>query len=139
MLLRPQRSTRTDTLVPYPALFRSTLDCRAEVYTKLLSDTCPAFARPFVVPPNVTVEDEAAIDLGGRPLRLKAWPTAHTNTDLTVHDEKTGTLWAGDLLFERRLPTLDGSLLGWLTVRSEARRVGKECVSTCRSKWSPSH
>src|SRR3546814_19055977 len=25
------------------------------------------------------------------------------------------------------------------TVRSEERRVGKECVSTCRSRWSPSH
>src|SRR3546814_17458006 len=25
------------------------------------------------------------------------------------------------------------------TPRSEARRVGKECVSTCRSRWSPSH
>src|SRR3546814_17992200 len=25
----------------------------------------------------------------------------------------------------------------WL--RSEARRVGKECVSTCRSRWSPYH
>src|SRR3546814_7713141 len=24
-------------------------------------------------------------------------------------------------------------------VRSEARRVGKECVSTCRSRWSPYH
>src|SRR3546814_11735074 len=24
-----------------------------------------------------------------------------------------------------------------LQVRSEARRVGKECVSTCRSRWSP--
>src|SRR3546814_17196372 len=23
--------------------------------------------------------------------------------------------------------------------RSEARRVGKECVSTCRSRWSPAH
>src|SRR3546814_15402690 len=23
--------------------------------------------------------------------------------------------------------------------RSEARRVGKECVSTCRSRWSPCH
>src|SRR3546814_20834677 len=24
-------------------------------------------------------------------------------------------------------------------VRSDERRVGKECVSTCRSRWSPSH
>src|SRR3546814_12962282 len=24
-------------------------------------------------------------------------------------------------------------------VRSEERRVGKECVSTCRSRWSPNH
>src|SRR3546814_429013 len=26
-----------------------------------------------------------------------------------------------------------------LACRSEERRVGKECVSTCRSRWSPSH
>src|SRR3546814_4933791 len=25
------------------------------------------------------------------------------------------------------------------TIRSEGRRVGKECVSTCRSRWSPYH
>src|SRR3546814_13790187 len=25
------------------------------------------------------------------------------------------------------------------TIRSEERRVGKECVSTCRSRWSPYH
>src|SRR3546814_17302228 len=25
------------------------------------------------------------------------------------------------------------------TRRSEERRVGKECVSTCRSRWSPYH
>src|SRR3546814_20118974 len=25
------------------------------------------------------------------------------------------------------------------TNRSEERRVGKECVSTCRSRWSPDH
>src|SRR3546814_13075321 len=24
-------------------------------------------------------------------------------------------------------------------IRSEERRVGKECVSTCRSRWSPFH
>src|SRR3546814_4319311 len=31
---------------------------------------------------------------------------------------------------------------GWLfknAPRSEERRVGKECVSTCRSRWSPYH
>src|SRR3546814_943439 len=28
------------------------------------------------------------------------------------------------------------SVLGY---RSEERRVGKECVSTCRSRWSPYH
>src|SRR3546814_16380755 len=31
-------------------------------------------------------------------------------------------------------PRLDGRLF-----RSEERRVGKECVSTCRSRWSPYH
>src|SRR3546814_13474856 len=28
---------------------------------------------------------------------------------------------------------------GVATIRSEERRVGKECVSTCRSRWSPTH
>src|SRR3546814_4768833 len=27
----------------------------------------------------------------------------------------------------------------WIGLRSEERRVGKECVSTCRSRWSPYH
>src|SRR3546814_5051122 len=31
-----------------------------------------------------------------------------------------------------------GYLLGFVA-RSEERRVGKECVSTCRSRWSPYH
>src|SRR3546814_21055697 len=26
-----------------------------------------------------------------------------------------------------------------LSLRSEERRVGKECVGTCRSRWSPYH
>src|SRR3546814_16589784 len=31
------------------------------------------------------------------------------------------------------------ALTGHPEQRSEARRVGKECVSTCRSRWSPYH
>src|SRR3546814_1084027 len=30
-------------------------------------------------------------------------------------------------------------IFGALIFRSEERRVGKECVSTCRSRWSPYH
>src|SRR3546814_17290215 len=38
-------------------------------------------------------------------------------------------------------PTVPGcSSPGWCSrPRSEERRVGKECVSTCRSRWSPYH
>src|SRR3546814_18915074 len=32
-----------------------------------------------------------------------------------------------------------GSRMAVVVERSEARRVGKECVSTCRSRWSPYH
>src|SRR3546814_4705122 len=31
------------------------------------------------------------------------------------------------------------NLEGHVVERSEERRVGKECVSTCRSRWSPYH
>src|SRR3546814_6103294 len=33
----------------------------------------------------------------------------------------------------------DEVFLGNEADRSEERRVGKECVSTCRSRWSPYH
>src|SRR3546814_14596369 len=33
--------------------------------------------------------------------------------------------------------SLDHHHLGDIAVRSEERRVGKGCVSTCRSRWSP--
>src|SRR3546814_17158689 len=35
----------------------------------------------------------------------------------------------------------DGDKTSWVMPepRSEERRVGKECVSTCRSRWSPYH
>src|SRR3546814_4289299 len=32
-----------------------------------------------------------------------------------------------------------GGDIDGFAVRSEERRVGKECVSTCRSRWSPYH
>src|SRR3546814_4068613 len=43
------------------------------------------------------------------------------------------------------LPALRERISGWyasrfgVQVRSEERRVGKECVSTCRARWAPCH
>src|SRR3546814_3993082 len=37
------------------------------------------------------------------------------------------------------LKTVQQLLKGDFSGRSEERRVGKECVSTCRSRWSPYH
>ena len=71
--------------------------------------------------PTRAVSSEQTIDLGGRVLHLRAWPTAHSDADLTVLDQKTGTLWLGDLLFERHVPSLDGSLKGWLAVMETLR------------------
>src|SRR3546814_12649910 len=38
-----------------------------------------------------------------------------------------------------RTRALTSAMLRAETLRSEERRVGKECVSTCRSRWSPYH
>jgi quinoprotein relay system zinc metallohydrolase 2 len=67
-----------------------------------------------VVMPAMLVHDHAKIDLGARVLDLSAHGIAHTDSDLTVLDRQTGTLIASDLLFVRRVPSLDGSLKGWL-------------------------
>src|SRR3546814_9154334 len=37
------------------------------------------------------------------------------------------------------LPLMAGVVGDLMGGRSEERRVGKECVSTCRSRWSPYH
>ena len=51
-----------------------------------------------------------------------------------------GLLQVGVLpLYEAALLALGGTLGATVLVRSEERRVGKECVSTCRSRWSPYH
>lgn len=102
------------TLVGHANLPRG-LAARADTYLDGLRRALGAAAAGTeIVEPTLLVRDRLSLDLGGRTLELKAWPPAHTDADLTVLDSATGTLFAGDLVFLRRVPAIDGSLRGWL-------------------------
>jgi quinoprotein relay system zinc metallohydrolase 2 len=75
-----------------------------------------AFAGTEIVLPTLAVSARHELDLGDRRLVLEPRPTAHTDNDLTVRDAATGTLFMGDLLFAEHVPTLDGSIRGWLAL-----------------------
>ena len=80
-----------------------------------------AFAGSEIVKPSALVKGSLKLDLGDRSLLLTSYPTAHTNTDLTVFDDKSSTLWTGDLLFVERTPSIDGDIKGWLSVINELK------------------
>src|SRR3546814_1208031 len=65
-------------------------------------------------------------------MRISDWSSDVCSSDLVLgHDlsEAGGALTMGGVETDGRA-AID---------RSEERRVGKECVSTCRSRWSPYH
>src|SRR3546814_19040630 len=112
MIRRPPISTRTDTLFPYTTLFRSafTLACDhsgAELNQALrFLPDLEADPQAFALPSRVD-RQQIVGGVGGR----------------------VGEEIAVDLEVEplQRLPA---------PLRSEERRVGNACVSTCRSRWS---
>jgi quinoprotein relay system zinc metallohydrolase 2 len=75
-----------------------------------------------LIPPDIAVEKELDIDLGGRILKLIAHQPAHTDNDLSIYDPLTDTLWLADLLFLEHLPVIDGSLKGWLAEIEQLER-----------------
>src|SRR3546814_2424598 len=61
-------------------------------------------------------------------LRISDWSSDVCSSDLLDSDRLRRAVGLGRV-----------TLINDLVARSEERRVGKECVSTCRSRWSPYH
>src|SRR3546814_18469150 len=114
MVRRPPKSTRTDTLVPYTTLVRSGADRRAE----------------------------RRRSGGARAYRPASAPTGPAWSEALPPSEQGGLIGRID---DRRAVDPGEGREGvhpparFRENRSEERRVGKECVSTCRSRWSPYH
>ncbi|MFN3869308.1 MAG: quinoprotein relay system zinc metallohydrolase 2 [Hyphomicrobiaceae bacterium] len=94
------------------------LSARAERYLTYNREAAgeAAFAGTEIVLPDTPVVDTLDVDLGGRRLQLRAHPTAHTDNDLTVRDIVTDTVFMGDLIFAGHVPTIDGSIRGWMAL-----------------------
>src|SRR3546814_2048795 len=87
-------------------------------------------------------------------MRISDWSSDVCSSDLienlSLFDPLTGaaqqriaryTIYPKSHYVTTRRTVLDaiGTIKEELRERSEERRVGKECVSTCRSRWSPYH
>src|SRR3546814_3783836 len=63
----------------------------------------------------------------------------HTRCALVTGVQTCALPISAQKLYGARLACPDALTLEIQPIRSEERRVGKECVSTCRSRWSPYH
>src|SRR3546814_18676019 len=123
MIRRPPRSTRTDTLFPYTTLFRS-----FSAYAQNLSLDIPAgtLSKALVALANASGVQLVSTDL---PHALLA---NGLHGDYTIEAALDALLAGTGLTYRHSAPNTVP-----IDKRSEERRVGKECVRTCRSRWSP--
>lgn len=100
------------------------MQLREEGYAKLNEKFLGESAKGSdIVIPTLAVKDTLALDLGDRTLILTAHPVAHTNTDVTVIDSQTQTLFTGDLLFIDRTPVLEGDIKGLISTLETLKAV----------------
>src|SRR3546814_3886543 len=72
-------------------------------------------------------------------MRISDWSSDVCSSDLGVQHPVRFAERGGDQHDRSGDARGAGDRFGGHHQRSEERRVGKECVSTCRSRWSPYH
>lgn len=100
------------------------LGARGEFYRQRLVELLGEARTGPVIYPTLSVADTAEIDLGDRRLTFTAHGPAHTSCDLSMRDSGSGLLFPADLLFVNRIPSLDGSLRGWLKEIERLKAMG---------------
>jgi quinoprotein relay system zinc metallohydrolase 2 len=113
----------TPTFIGHAKL-RQALELRGDFYRAKLIEVVGVDKVGPIVMPTREIADAGEVDLGGRVVALKAHGPAHTSCDLSMLDRTSGLLLPADLLFVDRVPSLDGSLLGWITEIDALRAMG---------------
>ena len=102
-------------IIGHSKLQRS-LDANFEFYKNLqlvnTRDQSVKEFKNFKITKIVNVDKSLNIDLGNRIIEIKAWPSGHTDNDLSIFDKKTRTLWTENI-FIRRTPSIRASVKGW--------------------------
>src|SRR3546814_14556225 len=133
MIRRPPRSTRTDTLFPYTTLFRSRLS--PDVETAFPFDADAAIGGDKILWDQAKLPKLVAQyrDLVARAPQL--FP-AHIATPefITRFEQEAQRFLQHETTIKRFLHAAPKFIA---LCRSEERRVGKECVLTCKSRGSP--
>lgn len=89
------------------------LKLRKDAYDKLNAKYLGGDAAGTVqVLPTMVVKEKTMLDLGDRTLTIVPYAVAHTNTDISVLESNTATLFTGDLLFIARTPVVEGDIKG---------------------------
>ncbi len=118
------------TFIGHERLAKAAAERNSNYTNSLKRDLGDAANGSELTPPTQTVKvgETLELDLGGRKLKLQAWPVGHTDNDISVLDEQTQTLWLGDLLFVEHVPAMDGSIPGWLKVIAELKKISANRV-----------
>ena len=102
------------------------LKSRADIYQRINDRYLGKISEqsPLILPNKfVEINKPESIDLGNIEIRLQAYQIAHTESDLTVFDEKTKILWSGDLVFSERTPVVDGDIHGFIKTLEEINKM----------------